>query len=126
MKTLTFQKYNRLNVYDNGYSDIILGQTGIYCCFPAIDGQPAQAKNIKISSRANQITAIYSTAKLHLELAFAAQNGHIGVQISITNPRNCNQIESVSLFDRAYLAGYEKVLALGYFSWDRSALIPTS
>ena len=39
MKQIKFQSNSYLNVYDDGCYDVVLGYTGYYQCFPAVDGE---------------------------------------------------------------------------------------
>lgn len=123
MKSIRFQKTNCVNVYDHGAFDIVLKDTGIYRCFPAIDGERIQPKSVKVTSRGNQVTVTYSLKNLDLSLAFLGEKERLSIKPKISSLKGLKEIISVDFFNQASLVGYEKVLAHGYFSWDQSGMV---
>ena len=83
MKSISFQKTNCVNVYDHGAFDIVLKDTGIYRCFPAIDGARIQPKSVKVASRGDQVTVTYSLKNLDLSLSFFGEKDRLTVKPKI-------------------------------------------
>jgi len=126
MKSIPFQKANCVNIYDSGAFDIVLKESGIYRCFPALNGKALRPTSVKVSGRDDHATVTFSTKSLDLRLSFYGEKDRLVIQPRITHLRGLNEIVSVDFFNGAALVGYEKVLAHGYFSWDRSILVTAS
>ncbi|MFC1762268.1 glycoside hydrolase family 36 protein [Planctomycetota bacterium] len=123
MKSIAFQKNHYVNVYDHGAFDIVLKDTGMYRCFPAIDGETIKPKSVKVAGRGDQVTVTFYLKNLDLSLSFFGENDRLTITPRISNLKGLKEIISVDFFNQASLVGYEKVLAHGYFSWDQSGLV---
>jgi alpha-galactosidase len=121
MHSIQFQDNSFLNVYNNGRYDIVLGDSGYYSCFPAIDGKPMYDANVRVVSEFNQITVCYILDEFTLELTCINKEGHLLLRPAISKLK-VNHIEIISIFLKAQITGLQKLLAHGYFSWDQSFL----
>ncbi len=123
MKSIRFQKANCVNIYDSGAFDIVLKDTGIYRCFPALNGESLRPRSVKVSGRDDHATVTYGTNSLDLVLSFCGEKSRLTIQPWIKNLEGLKEITSLDFFNRASLVGYEKVLTHGYSSWDPSGMV---
>jgi alpha-galactosidase len=121
MHFIRFQDNNFVNVYDTGRYDIILGNTGYYNCFPAIDAQVLTNARVRVDGVENQISITYILDSFILELIFINKGEYLLLQTAL-HELKVDHIEKVSLFYKAQITGFQKLLAHGYFSWDQSFL----
>lgn len=122
MNTLIFQNSNYVNVYPNGVFDITLGKTGMYHCFPSVNGNKLCAASVNVNANSEGVVVRYKTDDYALVLHFVSKGEFLLVKTRLEDIKP-NAIEKVSLFEKAYLSGFEKILAHGYFSWDQSFLM---
>ncbi len=125
MRQVKFQTDCYLNIYDDGYYDIILGQTGYYRCFPTVDNSRIAWNGIDIVGDNGCAVITYRTDLFNLILHFQSKGTYLSLLTTLDRLKT-NHIEKVCVFDNAYLNGVEKVLAHGYFSWDQSFLYRAS
>lgn len=121
MKTLKFQDNCYFNLYDNGSYDLKLGKTSITQCFPAVDGTCLCGSEVTIATTDATASVTYRTANFSLMLNWQVKDGYLSLSTKLSNLK-LDAVEKVSVFQNAYIAGVEKFLAHGYFSWDQSFL----
>ena len=121
MMQIKFQKSSYLNVYDDGTYDVVMGYTGYYQCFPAVNGEYLCGAEVSVKEGADSATISYTTPNFTLILAFSKKDDYLSLKTTLRGIK-VNEIEKVSVFKDAYITGIEKLLAHGYFSWDQSFL----